>query len=123
MSQSVRQPHNHSESNARLTGVIELTPVAATKLLELRVQAADRPYLRLYVAGRSCCSYQYGLALDDKVDAADAVSEVNGIPVAVDPTSQPFCDGATIDYVDTPEGSGFIVTNRSLGGSCGCGGR
>ncbi len=108
--------------------MIELTPVAADKLRELRQSEPARTYLRLFVAGRTCSGYQYGLALDDKVEEKDTVSELNGIQVAVDPVSQPYCDGATIDFVSTPDGEGFIVRNASLveegggcGGSCSCG--
>lgn len=110
--------------------MIEVTPVAADKLRELRQSEPTRTYLRLFVAGRTCSGYQYGLALDDKVEEQDAVSELNGIRVAVDPVSQPYCDGATIDFISTPDGEGFIVRSAmqvteseggGCGGSCSCG--
>ena len=78
--------------------------------------------LRLYVAGRSCCSYFYGLAFDEKATDADAVSEVSGLRVAIDPESRPYCDGAKIEWVDGPEGTGFLVRNPSMSGTCGCSG-
>ena len=102
--------------------MIEMTAVAATKLRELRGDDPDKAVLRVYVAGKSCCSTRYGLAFDGSADPQDAVSELGGIPVAVDPESAAECDGATIDFVDTPSGSGFVVRGAS-GGGCACGRR
>jgi len=102
--------------------MIEMTPVAAEKLRELRGTDPTRAFLRMYVAGRSCCSYQFGLAFDAAPDEKDTVSDVAGIPLAVDPVSQPYADGAIIDFVEGPDGTGFLVKNPSLGGGCSCGG-
>ena len=46
------------------TGTIEMTPEAATKVHELQGGDPKRALLRLYVMGKTCCSYQYGLAFD-----------------------------------------------------------
>ncbi len=109
--------------------MIAFAPGAAEKLRELRGADPSRAYLRLYVAGRSCSGYHYGLAFDSTTDGTDAVVEEAGIPVAIDEQSRPYCDGATIEYVDENEypGGGFRVTNPTLGadgscgGSCSCG--
>jgi iron-sulfur cluster insertion protein len=102
---------------------IELTPEAATKLQELRADdPTKRAYLRLYVSGRSCCSFMYGLAFDEKADDSDAITQAAGLKVAIDAQSLPYCDGAKVEWVDGPEGTGFLVRNPSMGGSCGCGG-
>ena len=99
--------------------MIELTAVAAAKLQELRGRVPEKAVLRLYVAGRTCCGYQYGLAFDEDVAETDAVSEHAGIPVAVDAVSSQYCEGAIIDFVDEG-GGGFVVRNPSVGGSCAC---
>ncbi len=107
--------------------MIELTPTAAGMLRSLRTSAPDRQILRVYVAGRSCSGVQYGLALDGSADDADTVAEREGISVAVDAASLPFVEGATVDYVETEQGSGFVVSNPSFqsdgcgGGGCSCG--
>ena len=54
---------------------IEVTPEAATKLQELRADDPKRAFLRLYVSGRSCCSFMYGLAFDENADETDAVTD------------------------------------------------
>ena len=110
--------------------MIDFAPGAAEKLRELRGDDPSRAFLRLYVAGRSCSGYQYGLAFDSSTDDADQVIESAGIPVAIDAQSQPYVDGATIEYIDETQypGGGFRVTNAKLseggggcGGSCSCG--
>ena len=85
---------------------IEVTPEAATKLMELRADdPKQRAFLRLYVAGRSCCSVMYGLAFDENPDETDAVTEVAGLRIAMDAQSRPFCDGAKVEWVDGDEGA------------------
>jgi iron-sulfur cluster assembly accessory protein len=107
--------------------MIELTPVAQAKLLEVRDIEPARQVLRVFVRGKTCSGYAYGLALDDAAASEDAVFEQGGIRVAIDPLSLQYVDGARIDYVETSEGSGFIVTNERLleteggGGGCGAG--
>lgn len=104
--------------------MIELSPTAQTKLLEVRDLEPGRQVLRVFVRGKSCSGYVYGLALDEATSDEDAVFEQGGIRVAVDPTSFQYVDGARIDYVESAEGAGFIVTNeRFAGGECECGGK
>ena len=101
---------------------IAVTPEAATKLRELSGADPKRAILRLYVMGRTCCSYQYGLAFDEKPDDSDTVRDVDGIRIAMDRVSAPYCDGARVEWVDGPEGTGFMVRNPAMSGSCGCSG-
>ena len=105
--------------------MIELTPLAAEKLSGLMSQNPAQRVLRVYVAGQSCCGYQYGLALDEARLPDDAVVERAGIEVAVDPDSLPYVEGSTIDFVDALMGGGFTVRNpkRDTGDGCACGRR
>jgi iron-sulfur cluster assembly protein len=105
--------------------VIELTPIAAEKLNGLMSQNPSQRVLRVYVAGKSCCSTQFGLALDEAHLPDDAVVQRAGIEVAVDPDSLPYVEGATIDFVDALMGGGFTVRNPKVdsGGGCACGRR
>src|SRR5207244_11579657 len=89
------------------------------KLSHNKQRPADR---RVYVIGRTSCSYQYGLSFDEKPDETDTIREVAGIPIAVDQVSAPYCEGATVEWVDGPEGTGFLVRNPSMSGTCGCNG-
>ena len=44
------------------TTLIDLTPVAAEKVIELSEGAAERAYLHVFPAGQGCCRTMYGLA-------------------------------------------------------------
>ena len=98
---------------------VGLTPTAAQKLLEIRTEAA--PFLRLYVSARGCCSNRYGLAFIEAVAPDDIVEELSGVPVVLSAESREACEGATIDYVETPSGSGFTVRGPTREGGCACG--
>jgi iron-sulfur cluster assembly accessory protein len=103
--------------------MVEVTPTAQTKLLEVRDLEPGRQVLRVFVRGKSCSGYVYGLALDEAAADDDAVFEQGGIRVAVDPMSLEYVEGARIDYVESSEGAGFLVTNEKFsGGECACGG-
>ena len=41
--------------------------------------------------------------------------------VVIDPKSGPYLTGASIDYQDTLQKSGFVIDNPQAKGSCGCG--
>src|SRR5438128_10805578 len=77
---------------------IEVTPEAATKLRELRADDPARAFLRVYVAGRSCCSVMYGLAFDEQAAESDLVTEAGGLRLAIDEQSLPYCDGAKVEW-------------------------
>jgi iron-sulfur cluster insertion protein len=100
------------------SSVAQLTPRAAEKLKELK---GESPILHLYAAGRTCCGTRFGLALAKDVEAGYTVSESAGVRLVVDPASAPYCAGATVDYVETPEGAGFTVDSPIKSGGCGCG--
>ena len=103
--------------------VLELTPLAVERLRDLRAADPANNVLRVYVAGKSCCGVQYALAFDEGATAGDTTVELAGIPLAVDAASLPYVRGATIDFVDSLMGGGFMVRNpAATGGGCACGG-
>lgn len=104
--------------------MIELTPLAAEKLSEIRLADPSHGVLRVYLAGKSCSGYRYGLAFDVAAEKDDTVVERSGIPVAVDPLTLEAVQGSTIDFVDEAAGKGFVVRNPNAvsGGGCGSGG-
>src|SRR5438094_1249110 len=102
------------------TTTIQVTPEAATKLRELRADDPKRAFLRLYVSGRSCCSFNYGLAFDEHADETDADTHAAGLKVAIDAQSLPYCDGAKVERVDGPGGTGLLGRKPWLGATRGC---
>ncbi|MGC0407437.1 Fe-S cluster assembly iron-binding protein IscA [Streptomyces sp. SAI-163] len=41
--------------------------------------------------------------------------------MVIDPKSGPYLQGASIDYLDTLQKSGFVIDNPNASGSCACG--
>jgi iron-sulfur cluster assembly protein len=54
-------------------------------------------------------------------EEGDLTVESNGVKVFIDPTSVPYLEGTTIDFVIGMEGSGFIFDNPQAKSSCSCG--
>jgi iron-sulfur cluster assembly accessory protein len=103
-------------------GQITLTPFAAQAVSDLLTNRNLLDYsLRVFVQGGGCSGLQYGMALDNRVHDTDLILEQHGVKVLVDEVSIKYLDGATIDYVDEPSGSGFKITNPNEISTCGCG--
>lgn len=99
--------------------MLQVTSRAAAKIKEL---GGDGPALvRLFITGRGCCGFRYGLAFADAIDAGSAVAEADGVRVFTDPQTAATCDGASVDYVETDGGAGFSVQNPNSAGVCTCG--
>ena len=103
--------------------LITLTPVAASKIKELLAEEPDAGSLVLRVAiqGGGCSGFQYGLGFDAGAAEGDLEFEIQGVPVVVDPFSAPYLQGATIDYLNGLQESGFKIENPNAVSSCGCG--
>ena len=67
--------------------------------------------LRIIISSACCNSLQYGLRLEQRAQPDDKVLEYGAVKVFIDQKSVPLIDGATIDFVDDREASGFRFTN------------
>jgi iron-sulfur cluster assembly accessory protein len=105
------------------TDAVNLTPAAVSAVRDILTARNLEGYsLRVYVAGGSCCSVQFGMALDNNVRPNDLTFETDGMKVIVDDQSLPYLRGATVDFVNDPvRGQGFMVDSPSAqkSGSCG----
>jgi iron-sulfur cluster insertion protein len=104
--------------------MINVTVAAASKISELLVEE-NKPEagLRVFVQGGGCSGFQYGLMIDEgEGDAStDAVIDVNGVKLLVDPISARYLSGAEVDFVDNITGGGFTIKNPNAKSTCGCG--
>ena len=104
------------------TGLIDITPAAATKLMGLMQEKQLEGYsLRVFVAGGGCSGLQYGMTFDNETHPGDTEFESSGLPVRVDSMSAKYIRGASIDFVDSLMGGGFKIENPNAVASCGCG--
>lgn len=102
--------------------MVVLTDSAAKKIQGILASEGKDGYgLRIYVEGGGCSGFQYGMALENTAQEGDAVEEINGIRVYVDPSSAQYLGGAHIDYVEELTGSGFRISNPNATSTCGCG--
>ncbi len=106
---------------AQISGGIGVTEAAFAQLGTILESAGAEKFLRVAVLGGGCSGFQYTFELDEAVAGDDIVIEKDGVRVAVDAVSQPFLDGAVIDYKNELIGAHFAVENPNATSSCGCG--
>lgn len=67
--------------------------------------------LRIYLAGKGCDGFEYGVTFDAK-EASDLVIPVGGsVELICDERTMEFVQGSVIDWVDDERGRGYLVTN------------
>ena len=106
------------------TGLITVTPAAAEQVKSvLSERARPDAVLRIFIAGKTCSGFNYGMTLADGPDADDILIEEQGVRFIVDTVSAPFLSGAQVDFIDTLTHRGFTISNPNAGsgGGCGCG--
>ena len=105
------------------TTVVTLTEGAAQKVSKLMAEepAGEAEVLRIAIQGGGCSGFEYALGFDRGAQSGDHELEFHGVKVVVDPFSAPYLQGATIDFVDSIEKTGFTIDNPNAGGSCACG--
>jgi iron-sulfur cluster assembly accessory protein len=103
--------------------LLDLTPLAAEKVKELMASEpdADTLVLRVAIQGGGCSGFQYGLGFDSGAAEGDHEITLEGVRVVVDPFSAPYLQGASIDFLDGLQESGFKIENPNVSSACGCG--
>ena len=105
--------------------MVTLSELASRKLGEIIAQQGEKVFgLRVHAMSGCCSGPSYGMSLANEVMPGDWQGEFGGVRLIVDPESAVLLEGATIDYVETPDASGFTIQNPkavSAGGGCGCG--
>jgi len=102
--------------------MLRITPVAATKVNEIRSAEGIEPTmaLRLRVVGGGCAGFSYDLYFDEPAEV-DRQFEVQGVKCVVDEMSLMYLVGTEIDYVEGLQGAGFKFQNPNVKSTCGCG--
>ena len=105
------------------TTLVTLTQGAAVKIGNLMAQepAGEAEVLRIAVQGGGCSGFEYALGFDRGPQAGDHELEFHGVKVVVDPFSAPYLQGATIDFLEGLQESGFKIDNPNVATACGCG--
>jgi iron-sulfur cluster assembly protein len=78
-------------------------------------------FLRIGTRGGGCSGMNYSLGFDTDIDEASDRKFVNpNVNLVVDARSLFYLMGVTLDYVEGPEGSGFVFHNPNNAHTCGC---
>jgi len=105
--------------------VITLTDTAANKVKELLdAEGSSELALRVAVRPGGCSGFSYEMFFDGDIAADDeqaTFGDANLVKGVVDPASAQLLQGATLDYKDGLEQSGFAITNPNASRTCGCG--
>jgi iron-sulfur cluster assembly accessory protein len=102
--------------------MITLTDTAADKVRQLiTAEGDDALALRVAVRPGGCSGFSYEMFFDSDVAGDDVTVEHGGVRVIVDPSSAQLLTGATLDYKDGLDQSGFAITNPNAQRTCGCG--
>ncbi len=99
-------------------------PVAFSKLAVEKIQevltqenrAGDA--LRVFIAGMSCSGPQYGMGIESEAGADDTEFVQHGLRVIIDRRSLEYMTGASVEYVEDPNGGGFKIDNPNATGGC-----
>jgi Fe/S biogenesis protein NfuA len=104
-----------TETNPQAEVIIEVTPQALRKVLDIRNGETDPETLglRIEVTGAVGVDYQYDLALDPVADAGadDSVVESDGLTVIVPADSIEKLRGATLDLPSNAAQGGLVIRN------------
>jgi iron-sulfur cluster assembly accessory protein len=121
MADTVMNPQDALVEAPEQTQVVNLTPLAVSKVKELLEAEGDAELgLRLFVAGGGCSGLQYQMALTP-AEEDDIIADYDGIRLLVDPVSAQYVAGSEVDYSESLMGAGFTVHNPNAVSSCGCG--
>ena len=79
-------------------------------------------FLRISVSPGGCSGLRHTLFFDYEIKNDDVVYTFNNFDIRIDSMSNPYLEGATLDYVEKIDKIGFILDNPNANGTCSCGG-
>ena len=102
--------------------MITLTDAATTKVDELIKDEAESDLaLRVAVRPGGGSGFSYEMFFDTDIADDDETLTYGDVRVVVDPSSSMLLEGATLDYKDGLDQSGFSIDNPNAQKTCGCG--
>jgi iron-sulfur cluster assembly protein/iron-sulfur cluster insertion protein len=102
--------------------VITLTDKASVKVKELMdAEGVEDLALRVAVRPGGCSGFSYEMFFDTEIAEDDQAETYGPVKVVVDAMSAQLLTGATLDYKDGLQSSGFSINNPNAQRTCGCG--
>jgi|TARA_R110002126_G_scaffold66779_2_gene169628 iron-sulfur cluster insertion protein len=102
---------------------MKLTKAAAERIRDLIIEENEPKLkgLRVALRGGGCNGFEYVFTFEDTIDEGDFVFEATDVKLIVDYMSMEYLNEATLDYVEKPFESRFVISNPNIKSSCGCG--
>lgn len=102
---------------------MKLTKAAAERIRDLIIEENEPKLkgLRVALRGGGCNGFEYIFTFEDTIEEDDFVFEATDVKLIVDYMSMEYLNEATLDYVEKPFESRFVISNPNVKSSCGCG--
>ena len=102
---------------------MKLTKAAAERIRDLIIEENEPTLkgLRVALRGGGCNGFEYIFTFENTIDEDDFVFEATDVKLIVDYMSMEYLNEATLDYVEKPFESRFVINNPNVKSSCGCG--
>lgn len=102
---------------------MKLTKAAAERIRDLIIEENEPTLkgLRVALRGGGCNGFEYVFTFENTIDEDDFVFEAMDVKLIVDYMSMEYLNEATLDYVEKPFESRFVIHNPNVKTSCGCG--
>ena len=102
--------------------MIALTDNATAKVADLiAAEGEDGLALRVAVRPGGCSGFSYEMFFDSEIAADDLSESYGDVKLVCDPSSAQMLVGATLDYTETIQETGFKINNPNAQRTCGCG--
>jgi iron-sulfur cluster insertion protein len=102
---------------------MQLTKAAAERIRDLIIEE-NKPTLkglRVALRGGGCNGFEYIFTFENTIGEDDFVFEASDVKLIVDYMSMEYLNKATLDYVEKPFESRFVINNPQVKSTCGCG--
>jgi iron-sulfur cluster insertion protein len=102
---------------------MQLTKAAAERIRDLIIEENEPTLkgLRVALRGGGCNGFEYIFTFENTIGEDDFVFEASDVKLIVDYMSMEYLNKATLDYVEKPFESRFVINNPQVKSTCGCG--
>ncbi len=103
--------------------MVTITPEANKYINDLISKNNKQGYgIRIYLSGMGCSGPQFGMSFQQGTKEGDVEQKSDGFSVFYDQETRELLDECTVDFIETPYGSGLIVNNPNASSCDTCGG-
>ena len=101
--------------------LLEISPEAGSKLVELMAREQKGDFLRVKITGGGCNGLVYNMEFVAAAKRGDILVSAFGAAVLVDSRTALYLKGTKFEYSSKLVGGGFEFTNPNATANCSCG--